>query len=205
MAGVCRFGMPFSDFMAPIPPDFQLAYLALGGNISPRERRLKEAVALLQMRFPQSFKASAIYETLAYGDSAQQNYLNCCVRFETLLTPRKVLDIVLRTEKELGRTRDGIKWSPRTIDIDIALFGRSVVNTPNLKIPHYDLSQRDFFIVPLLELDGTLHNPKTGTPLDCELKAIPRSLRTYPRMVASAGPIGSETPGSVRAHPLEEI
>ena len=171
------------DLMNEISLKLHPVYLALGSNISPRRKNLEKAIALLRCRFPKKFKTSACYTTLAYQNSDQPDYINCCVCFETSLAPGKVLDVILDLEKKCGRVRDGIKWSSREIDIDIVLFGNLVIDAPGMEIPHYDLSQRDFFIVPLLELDDTLRNPKTGNLLSRELNAIPSNLRTFPEVM----------------------
>ena len=170
--------------MTPSPSTSHWVHLALGSNISPRRKYIEDAISLLRKRFPGGFRTSKKYVARAYQDSSQSDYLNCCVCFETSLSPRTVLEIVLDMEKRLGRVRDGIKWSARTIDIDILLHGPLVVDTSDLKIPHYDLEQRDFFIVPLLELEQTLVHPKTGKSLRLALGAIPRKLRTDPKIAS---------------------
>ena len=95
-------------------------YLALGSNISPRKQTIRNAVSLLERAFPKNFKSSRLYLTKAYQNSNQSDYYNCCVCFGTNEAPQKVLSTILGMEKELGRIRDGIKWSSRVIDIDIA-------------------------------------------------------------------------------------
>ena len=89
-------------------------------------------------------------------------------------------------ETSVGRQRTGIKWESRIIDIDLLLWGNDIVKLPQLTIPHYDLSNRDFFLIPLLELNPSLVHPSTGTPLAGMLNMIPDILRTHPEKIELA-------------------
>lgn len=157
-------------------------YLGMGSNISPRETYLKKAIEIIKNRFPDGFKHSQIYATAPYQGKEQDRYFNCSVTFKTNLSPDEILETVLNIEKDLGRVRRGIKWDSRTIDIDILLYEDKIIEQANLTVPHYDLSSRDFFLIPLLELDDQLVNPRTGLSLKTELETLPENLLTYPEI-----------------------
>lgn len=88
-------------------------------------------------------------------------------------------------ENTVGRIRSGLKWESRCIDIDIALWEDKIVQQKELVIPHYDISNRDFFLVPLIELDNKLQNPRTGESLKTELSKITEERRTHPLKIGS--------------------
>ncbi|PCI29889.1 MAG: 2-amino-4-hydroxy-6-hydroxymethyldihydropteridine diphosphokinase [SAR324 cluster bacterium] len=163
--------------IAPVSP---LVYLALGSNLAPREKYIFESIQLLKEEFPQDFRTSSIYETQPFGGLDQPAYYNCCVSFRSSLTPQELLQRILAIEYHLGRRRSGKRWESRVIDIDIALFGQEIIEEADLIIPHYDLRERDFFLIPLLELDRTLVNPKTQRLLQAELKDLATATKTSP-------------------------
>ncbi len=113
----------------------------------------------------------------------QQPYINCSAKCWTDLTPLEMLDTISEMETRIGRKRNGKKWESRIIDIDILLWGKQVIEHPRLTIPHYDLSNRDFFLIPLLELDNTLIHPCHGGLLSSELGKIPQQLLTHPTKI----------------------
>lgn len=152
----------------------------MGSNISPRRQYISKSLSLLEKRFPDQFRSASYYETEPFQNTRQQPYINTAACFACDLQPLELLSITSAIELAVGRIRSGVKWEPRTIDIDILLRGDDIVRTPQLTIPHYDLSNRDFFLVPLLELSSALVHPQTGEPLDNLLKKIPIALRTHP-------------------------
>jgi 2-amino-4-hydroxy-6-hydroxymethyldihydropteridine diphosphokinase len=131
-----------------------VAYIALGSNVGARERYLENA-RLLMTALPGSriLAESTVEETPPIGSVPQGNYLNQMVALETSLTPQALLGELLRIERQLGRERDQ-RWGPRTIDLDIVMFGRRVVQTDGLTIPHPQLANRDFWQRELVELRG---------------------------------------------------
>lgn len=126
------------------------AYLSLGSNIENRENFLKKAISEIK-KIAKITKKSKIYETSPVGYKNQGDFLNMVIQIETSLNPRKLLEEIQKIEKELGRERK-IKNGPRTIDIDILTFEDTIVDEPNLKIPHPRMHERKFVLVPLLEL-----------------------------------------------------
>ena len=128
----------------------KLAYLSLGSNVGDREANLRGALARLAevgcVRAVSSF-----YETEPVEFTAQPWFLNCAVALETTRMPKQLLHALLQLELEMGRRRTQDK-GPRTIDLDILLFGNAIVNTPGLTIPHPALAERRFVLEPLTEI-----------------------------------------------------
>jgi 2-amino-4-hydroxy-6-hydroxymethyldihydropteridine diphosphokinase len=92
----------------------------------------------------------------------QPRFLNGAVAVDTDRSPRELLDVLLGIERRLGRVRDGTRWGPRTVDLDLLLYGECVVDEPGLRIPHPRLSERRFVLEPLAELDRGLVVPGVG-------------------------------------------
>ncbi len=158
----------------------QEVYLAVGGNTSPRKKFIIDCLSSLKNAFPHGFYFSSLYLTEPFLKKIQPYYYNCCVRFHSEIDPEELLKKTGAIELNLGRERDGTKWQSRTIDIDILLMGQQLVDKQNLTIPHYDLLNRDFFLIPLLELNEDLTYPSTGISLGKYLEEIPKEKRTHP-------------------------
>jgi 2-amino-4-hydroxy-6-hydroxymethyldihydropteridine diphosphokinase len=105
---------------------------------------------------------STIRETEPWGLEEQPRFLNAVAELETTLSPRALLDRLLEIERGLGRTRDGPRWGPRTIDLDLLLFGSESIDEPGLTVPHPRLHERLFVLEPLAELDPELEIPGRG-------------------------------------------
>lgn len=139
------------------------AYVGLGSNLGDRERMLWGAVHMLAFNPEVDVVAvSSIRETDPVGFADQPRFLNAAVAIETELEPRAVLDLLLSVERELGRTRDGPRFGPRTIDLDLLLYGAEVIDEPGLAVPHPRLHERRFVLEPLAELDPDLTVPEKG-------------------------------------------
>ena len=167
--------------------DKKLVFLALGSNISPRRQYISQSLDLLRERFPGQFRISALYQTQPFKNLQQPAYINCVVECVSFLGPLEVLDAIAEIEVLIGRKRSGVKWESRVIDIDVLLWGEEVIQFPRLTVPHYDLCNRDFFLVPLLELNNTLVHPASGRFLVDILGSIPEDLKTHPEVVDAAG------------------
>lgn len=127
-------------------------YIALGSNLGDRLNNLREAIRQLKACPDISLSALAsIYETKPIGPPGQQSYYNSAIRIETGLPPRDLLTRCQEIEKQLKRVRK-IRWGPRTLDLDILLYGERVIQEPGLQIPHPGLLERDFVLIPLLEI-----------------------------------------------------
>ncbi len=133
------------------------AYVALGANLGDREASIRLAAGLLG-----ASRLSSIRETEPWGYADQPMFLNAVAEVEWGQTPRELLDRLLEVERELGRTRQGPRYGPRTIDLDLLLFGDQVVDEPGLTVPHPRLHERLFVLEPLFELDPGLVVPGRG-------------------------------------------
>jgi 2-amino-4-hydroxy-6-hydroxymethyldihydropteridine diphosphokinase len=133
-------------------------YLGLGSNVGDREDALQRAITCLNSDDLRITRLSPVYETSARDFTDQPSFLNMVVQAETSLLPMRLLLRVLNIEKRLGRKRT-IAKGPRTIDIDILLYGSAVVRTPQLEIPHPRLSERRFVLEPMCEIAPDLRHP----------------------------------------------
>jgi 2-amino-4-hydroxy-6-hydroxymethyldihydropteridine diphosphokinase len=143
------------------------AFVGLGANLGPRAETLLRAVELLGAEDGVEVVAlSSLRETNPVGNEDQPRFLNGAVLLETALEPRGLLDVLLRIERELGRVRDGTRWGPRTVDLDLLAYGSEVVDEPGLRVPHPRLHERRFALEPLAELDPELVLPGSGRVSD---------------------------------------
>ena len=133
------------------------AYLGLGSNLGDREDNLRGAVSLLRQRVS-LIVLSAVYETEPWGYTSQPNFLNLVCAVETGLSPQELLELAQGVERELGRVPT-FRYGPRTMDVDILLYGDEVIETPDLRIPHPRFSERAFALVPLAEIAPALVHP----------------------------------------------
>lgn len=127
-------------------------YLSFGSNMGDRERQINDALNLLNT-LPETkvTKISSLYETAPVGGVEQDDFLNGVVALETNLSPIELLDNIQAIELKLNRVRK-IHWGPRTIDLDIVLFGDLVVDSERLKVPHPFMHDRSFVLIPLNEI-----------------------------------------------------
>jgi 2-amino-4-hydroxy-6-hydroxymethyldihydropteridine diphosphokinase len=127
-----------------------LVYLSLGSNVGDREAQLQDALAKLAA-VGSVVATSSFYETEPVEFTRQPWFLNCAIALETNKTPEQLMAAILRIEEEMGRRRVQ-KKGPRSIDIDILLFGDTIINYPELTIPHPAMHQRRFVLEPLAEI-----------------------------------------------------
>ena len=132
-------------------------YLSLGSNVGERLANLRHAIERLQ-DLGQVQAVSSLYETEPVEFTAQPWFLNCAVALETTRMPKQLLQALLDLEVEMGRRRTQNK-GPRIIDLDILLFGNSIVNAPGLTIPHPALAERRFVLAPLAEIAAEVVHP----------------------------------------------
>ena len=145
------------------------AYLGLGSNLGERLAILQQAVDRLA-REPgiRVVASSRVWETDPVGGPPQPDYLNAVIRIDTDLTPFELLDACQRVERSLGRERE-VRWGPRTIDIDLLLFGDQRLDVPHLTVPHPRMTSRAFVMLPLLELDPDARMPDGTRLVDVRL------------------------------------
>ena len=138
------------------------AFVGIGSNLGDREGNLRRAVELLSAEDGIDIvSVSEIRETDPVGPVEQAPFLNGAVRIETDLAPRELLQRLLGVEQRLGRVR-GKRWGPRTIDLDLLLYGDDVVDEPGLNVPHPRLHERRFALEPLSDLAPGLEIPGSG-------------------------------------------
>ena len=136
--------------------------LGLGSNVGNRLDYILMAIGRLK-DLGEIGKISTIYESEPWGVGDQEPFLNCVLELYTRLDPHTLLKELKRIEKEVGR-KERFRWGPREIDIDILLYEDEVVETDELKIPHPLIKERDFVLVPMLEIDPSLKDPVSGEP-----------------------------------------
>jgi 2-amino-4-hydroxy-6-hydroxymethyldihydropteridine diphosphokinase len=159
------------------------AYLGLGSNVGERREQLEAAAAALPAHGVTVLAASSVYETEPVGEVLDQpDFLNACLEVRTALDPEALLDACKAVERELGRPPGGPRHGPRAIDVDVLLMGDRVHESERLRVPHRDLAQRRFVLVPLLELDPDVEIPGVGRAADA-LAALPAG-----QAVRRAGP-----------------
>jgi 2-amino-4-hydroxy-6-hydroxymethyldihydropteridine diphosphokinase len=137
------------------------AYVGVGANLGDRERTIRAALEAL----PGVVAVSQLRETEPVGVIDQPRFLNGAAALETELSPRALLDVLLAVERELGRERRE-RWGPRTIDLDLLLYGGETIDEPGLTVPHPRLHERRFALEPLLDLDPELAIPGRGRVAD---------------------------------------
>ncbi|MBL5838139.1 2-amino-4-hydroxy-6-hydroxymethyldihydropteridine diphosphokinase [Enterobacter asburiae] len=142
-----------------------LAYIAIGSNLASPLKQVNAAVQALG-EIPQSkiVAVSSFYRTPPLGPQDQPDYLNAAVVLETALDAETLLDNTQRIELQQGRVRKEERWGPRTLDLDIMLFGHETISTERLTVPHYDMKNRGFMLWPLFEVAPDLIFPD-GIPL----------------------------------------
>lgn len=140
-------------------------YIALGSNLANPLHQVQSALnALAELPQTKLIATSSLYRTPPLGPQDQPDYLNAVVALDTDLSAENLLDHTQKIELEHGRVRKDERWGPRTLDLDILLFGDEIINTERLAVPHYDMKNRQFMLYPLAEIAPELHFP-TGESL----------------------------------------
>ncbi|MGG8145617.1 2-amino-4-hydroxy-6-hydroxymethyldihydropteridine diphosphokinase [Klebsiella aerogenes] len=137
-----------------------LVYIAIGSNLASPLEQVNAAIrALADIPDSRVVSISSLYRTPPLGPQDQPDYLNAAVALETSLAPEALLDHTQRIELQQGRVRKAERWGPRTLDLDIMLFGDAIINSERLTVPHYDMKNRGFMLWPLFEIAPQLHFP----------------------------------------------
>ncbi len=140
-------------------------YIALGSNLANPLHQVQSALnALAELPQTKLIATSSLYRTPPLGPQDQPDYLNAVVALDTDLSAENLLDHTQKIELEHGRVRKDERWGPRTLDLDILLFGDEIINTERLTVPHYDMKNRQFMLYPLAEIAPELYFP-TGESL----------------------------------------
>jgi 2-amino-4-hydroxy-6-hydroxymethyldihydropteridine diphosphokinase len=142
--------------------------LSLGSNINSRSLNIKKACQAISNEVGSISKTSKIYSTPPLGFDSETAFLNCCILVETILNASEVLLETKKIEKTLGRTKKSIdkKYSSRTIDIDIILFNKKLITSPNLVIPHLLFRNRRFVLEPLKEIASNYVDPVSSLTIE---------------------------------------
>ncbi len=154
--------LPLETVAVEIERQWHTAYLSIGSNMGDKEQYLKNAIEKLgETSDCQVTAVSKFIETEPYGGVEQDTFLNGCIEIRTLMTPDELLKRINAIEAEEGRVRT-IHWGPRTLDIDILLYDNEIIYTDDLKIPHIDMHNRMFVLVPLSEIAPYAIHPVLG-------------------------------------------
>ena len=153
-----------------------MIYIGIGANLGDREKTLQDATGILNEK-PEIaiIAASAIYETAPIGVVDQPYFLNAVLQVHTSLSARSLLNCLLAIERKFGRLRE-TRWGPRTLDLDILLYGDAIINQPGLQVPHPHLHERAFVLVPLCDLKPDLKHPVLGQSIQFLTKSLGRDL-----------------------------
>ncbi|MBI3835977.1 MAG: 2-amino-4-hydroxy-6-hydroxymethyldihydropteridine diphosphokinase [Planctomycetes bacterium] len=178
-----------SIFLGKMCP-MSICYLSIGSNLGDRIKSMSSAIraiaAIKGIEFDPVADAASLYESSPVGVTGQSDYLNSALRLRTNTTPWRLLEALQSIESSLGRVRSE-RWASRTIDLDLLLYGDTILNEPDLAIPHPRMHERLFVLEPLAELASSLLHPivhKTVT----ELAANARTMRPDERAQRIAGP-----------------
>ncbi|MBM4171781.1 MAG: 2-amino-4-hydroxy-6-hydroxymethyldihydropteridine diphosphokinase [Ignavibacteria bacterium] len=152
-------------------------FLGLGSNKGDRLYFLKKTVAELQSFNVNIVNYSSVYETIPYGNKEQKNFYNAVVEVSSSLTIDNLFNLIKRLEKQLGRKESKEKWAPREIDIDILFYNQLIYKSDKLNIPHPGILERDFVMIPLLEIDKNFFHPIEKKELfQFDLKSIEKHI-----------------------------
>lgn len=143
----------------------QDVYIALGGNVGCSEELFESAIEQIsKLEGVYQLERSNQYRSKPFGSVAQNDFLNMAIKIETNIHPTRLHALLQAIELKLGRERK-IHWGPRSIDLDIILYGTEIITTKQLLIPHRYMTKRDFVLKPLLDLNQYLIDPRTNMPL----------------------------------------
>jgi len=128
-----------------------IVHIGIGSNLGDRKEHCLKAVRLFSEKGIHIRRRSSMYETEPWGERNQPRFINMAIEGETRLTPVRLLEVLKMIEDEVGR-KETFRWGPRVIDLDILLYDDLVMETPELKIPHPRMHEREFVLRPLAEI-----------------------------------------------------
>tara|TARA_B100001013_G_scaffold60365_1_gene31642 strand:+ start:496 stop:978 length:483 start_codon:yes stop_codon:yes gene_type:complete len=143
-----------------------IAYIGLGSNMESPKQQIKSAIkSIAEIPEIQVLKASSLYKSKPVGPRGQNDYINAVIKIETEFMPLELLGYMQDIENQHGRIRKE-RWGPRTLDLDILIFGKEIIQDKNLTIPHSEIEKRPFVLVPLAEIDSNCLIPGVGVISD---------------------------------------
>lgn len=144
------------------------AYIGIGANLGDPVAQVLKACTRLASDIPSTslVSRSRLYRNPPMGPQDQPDYVNAVACVGTRLSPRELLVELQRTEEAFGRSRDGTRWGPRLLDLDILLYGDAVIDEPGLHVPHPGAAERSFVLIPLQEVAPDLVIPGHGSVRD---------------------------------------
>ncbi|WP_336517409.1 2-amino-4-hydroxy-6-hydroxymethyldihydropteridine diphosphokinase [Pollutibacter soli] len=153
-------------------------YLLIGGNLGNRTENLAQARKLIGARCGKILNSSSLYETAAWGDIPQPDFLNQVLEIDTPLASQELLPVILAIENDLGRFRNE-RYGPRTIDIDILFYNDIIVDEKHLQIPHPRIAERRFVLTPMNEIAPDFIHPVAGKTISWLLANCKDELAVY--------------------------
>ncbi len=140
-------------------------YIGIGANLGDRRQNIEEAIWMLdEVGETEVKKFSSLIETEPEGGPPQGKFLNAAAEIATMLSPFELLRKLQEIEMKLGRTRE-VRWGPRTIDLDILLYGNEIIDTEILRVPHPRMLDRDFVMIPLTEIAPEARHPELNVKI----------------------------------------
>jgi 2-amino-4-hydroxy-6-hydroxymethyldihydropteridine diphosphokinase len=155
-------------------------YLGLGGNMGNRLLMLHSALRYIENKIGSIVSFSSVYETAAWGNKGQAAFLNQAVKVSTDLKVEKVLKIILSIEEKMGRMRGNLRWQERIIDIDILFFNDNIIRKEKISVPHPEIPNRKFVLVPMVEIDAEFVHPVLKKTMRELLNSCPDELEVVP-------------------------
>jgi 2-amino-4-hydroxy-6-hydroxymethyldihydropteridine diphosphokinase len=156
--------------------DGRIGYVGLGSNLGNRQAQIEEAIRGISHAGVEVLAISSLFETPPWGDIAQSHFLNAVIQVKTHLEPLALLELLLETERNMGRIRLQ-KWGPRLIDLDLLMLDGMVMDQPSLQLPHPYLEERLFVLLPLAELAPDMILPFSQIPILDRIAQFPVSER----------------------------
>ena len=139
------------------------AFIGIGSNLGYPSRQVEAAIdRLSELRGSRLLARSSLYRSTPFGGVEQPDFINAAVHLETTLSPHDLLDGLQHVERAHGRERDGQRWGPRVLDLDLLVYGDSRISEPGLKVPHPGIAERNFVLLPLSEIAPDLDIPGLG-------------------------------------------
>jgi len=137
-----------------------IVFIGLGSNIGDKIENLRKAADKIEKDpFCSVQSLSSFYESKAFGNLEQADFINAVIKINTQHSPETLFQILKKTEKEIGR-KENARWGPREIDLDILFYNDLIYSSVNLKIPHKGISERDFVLIPMSEIEPEFVHPE---------------------------------------------